>query len=407
MTWREDLRRVTIDGKQLVGASFRGVPFLVEASDRGGGGRRTVLHEFPFRDDPFIEDLGRRARSFRLDGYVIGDDYLVKRDALLSVLEDVAGPGELVHPYHGIRRAICTQLSVRDATQAGGMAVFSLEFAETPTQAPVPTEVVDSPAVVASRADVANVASRAELVERYSIAGLPAFALGSCETALINAAAGMQSRLAPVVSIAQELAVLTGQIRLITDRASSLVRAPGDAMDALLAAIAGLVDTAEASPGELATALMDAYGSDLGAAAAPTTTTRQREIANQAAFTGAIRRLFAVEAARLLPLVTFETLEAASAARDRLAGLLEQEAAVAGDTAYPSVVDLRSEVMRAVPGEQTFPRTTTIARSSPIPSLLLAYQLYGSVEREADIIARNHIQHPGFIAGDLEVIADV
>ncbi|MNN99925.1 hypothetical protein D3C81_2196910 [compost metagenome] len=47
------------DRKQ--GASFRGVPFLVD-TDSVPVGRRTQLHEFPQRDQPFVEDLGRRTR---------------------------------------------------------------------------------------------------------------------------------------------------------------------------------------------------------------------------------------------------------------------------------------------------------------------------------------------------------
>jgi prophage DNA circulation protein len=61
VTWREDLRRVVIGGRSLIGASFRGVPFFVvtvRAQRRAPHGR----HEFPFRDDPFVEDLGRKAR---------------------------------------------------------------------------------------------------------------------------------------------------------------------------------------------------------------------------------------------------------------------------------------------------------------------------------------------------------
>jgi prophage DNA circulation protein len=96
----------------------------------------------------------------------------------------------------------------------------------------------------------------------------------------------------------------------------------------------------------------------------------------------------------------------AMAARDSIAELLDEQAAAAGDTAYPALVDLRSEVLRAVPGASQFARIVTVSRSVPIPSLLLAYQLYGSVDLESDIIARNAIRHPGFVAGDLKVLSD-
>jgi prophage DNA circulation protein len=63
-------------------------------------------------------------------------------------------------------------------------------------------------------------------------------------------------------------------------------------------------------------------------------------------------------------------------------------------------------VLRAVPGAQAFAEILTVTRNVAIPSLLLAYQLYGSVDLESDIIARNGTRHPGFVAGDLKVLSD-
>ena len=81
------------------GASFRGVPFWLD-TDSVNVGRRTQLHEFPQRDQPFVEDLGRRTRQYKFSGFVVGDDCLSQRDRLLTAL-DTPGPGELVHPWFG------------------------------------------------------------------------------------------------------------------------------------------------------------------------------------------------------------------------------------------------------------------------------------------------------------------
>ena len=405
MTWREELRTVTIDGKKVIGASFRGVPFLVEEAGRSGG-RRNVVHEFPYRDVPSAEDLGRRARKFPVTGYVIGDEYIAKRDALLVALDDVPGSGELVHPYYGVRRAICDTFSTRETSAAGGMVTFTIEFIETPAAAPVPTVVVDSASRVAASANAARTAVKSELAEKYSPAGLPAFALASAETALRSASAGLAAKLAPVVSATQELASLTGQVRILTSQASSLARAPATILDAFGAATAGLAGTVLAAPGAVMGALLDAYGVDLGPPAPATTATRRRELANQLALTGALRRVMVIEAARLAPLVPYVSLEDAIAARDRVAAQLDEQAAGAGGTAYPALVDLRSSVLRAVPGAAAFARVVTITRRVAIPSLVLAYQLYGSVDQAADIIARNKIRRSGFVAGDLKVLSN-
>jgi prophage DNA circulation protein len=390
----------------MIGASFRGVPFLVDASERSGG-RRVAVHEFPFRDDPFVEDLSRKARSFRVDGYVIGDDYLSQRDALLAALEDTAGPGELIHPYHGNRRAICSSLSVRESRTEGGIAIFAIEFAETPTQTPVPVVAADPISDVAAAADAAVASTKAEFTEKYDPAGIPSFALASASGALTRAAAGLSSALSPAVTVTQELSTMTGQISLLTDQAATLVRQPDAVLDAFRSVIVGLGGSIVAAPGAVMSALFDAYGTYLGAIVTGETPTRVREIANQEAMNGALRRIIAIEAARLAPLVPYVSVEQATAARDQVAAMLEEQAATAGDTAYPALVTLRSTVLHAVPGAAVLASIVTVTRRTAIPSLLLSYQLYGSVDQEADILARNSIRHPGFIAGDLKVLSDV
>jgi prophage DNA circulation protein len=414
MTWRKELRRVAFpvtlpDGtrqlRDFIGASFRGVPFFVENAESSGG-RRVVVHEFPLRDDPFVEDLGQRARTFRVDGYVIGDDYLAQRDALLSALESIEGPGELRHPFRGTLRAICVNVSVRESPREGGMATFAIEFAETPTQTPAPTEVVDAAAQVSTSADAAIEATKTEFVEQFDPDGLPSFALESAELALTAAAEDLGAKLSPVISATQELAVMAGQVEIITAQTSSLVRDPADVVDEFRSVIAGLVETIAAAPGAVMDALVAAYEVEMGPVVVATTATRARELANQLAITAALRRVIAIEAARLAPLVPYESIEAARLARDQVAELLEEQAGTAGDTTYPALVDLRSEVLRAVPGNNEFARVLTVIRSTPVPSLLLAYQLYGTVDRELDIIARNKIRNPGFVAGELQVLSN-
>ncbi len=408
MTWRDDLRRVTIDKRQLVGASFRGVPFLVETTEQNGG-RRAVVHEFPLRDEPFVEDMGRRARTFRIDGYVIGDTYLEKRDALLTALEDTAGPGELVHPYRGgnrVIRAICVECHVRETRADGGMATFSLEFVETPAQAAVPTSVVDAAAQIAASAGAAIAATTAEFVSAYEPQGLPSFALDSAETALVNATQKLSAQLAPIVTASQELAEFTGRVALLTAQAKSLVRQPAEVLGKFRDSFIGLAETISVAPGAVMDGLLEAYLEELGVEVVATTATRARERENQGAITSALRRILAVEAARLAPVVEYASAEEATAARDRVAAVLDEQAGLADDTAYTSIVTLRSDILRLVPGSRAFASVVTVTRRSQVPSLLLAYQLYGSVELEADVVARNSIRHPGFIAGDVKVLVN-
>ena len=58
--WRKDLQP----------ASFRGAFFHVETNSKENG-RRIVVHEFPKKDLPYAEDMGRRAYEFSVRGYCI------------------------------------------------------------------------------------------------------------------------------------------------------------------------------------------------------------------------------------------------------------------------------------------------------------------------------------------------
>ncbi len=60
-------------------ASFRGVPFAV-VSGESVFGRRQAVHEYPYRDTAWIEDLGRSSRKITLRGFIIQDARTVYRN---------------------------------------------------------------------------------------------------------------------------------------------------------------------------------------------------------------------------------------------------------------------------------------------------------------------------------------
>lgn len=118
MGWREE----------WVPASYKGVEFFVENASRASG-RRGIEWEFPKRDDPYFEDLGRRARLKNVTGYVLGKDYKTRADALDKALES-KGPGTLVHPTMRQGRYVCVLFSRHERKMAGGYAEFEMQFVE-------------------------------------------------------------------------------------------------------------------------------------------------------------------------------------------------------------------------------------------------------------------------------------
>jgi hypothetical protein len=110
-------------------ASFSGVQYHVEQQARTGG-RRIVLHEYPKRDNPYSEDMGRAATRYQITGYLIGPSYHIQKRALISVLENRQG-GELIDPYLAQPiQAVCERYSVTETRERGGYCVFDMAFIE-------------------------------------------------------------------------------------------------------------------------------------------------------------------------------------------------------------------------------------------------------------------------------------
>jgi prophage DNA circulation protein len=109
-------------------ASFRGATFKVEADGRASG-RRVALHEYPKRNAPYAEDMGRRAVRHTVEGYQIGPDYLGPRDQLIRALEE-DGPGMLVHPLLPRMMVMVDHYAVNESRERGGYCSFTMTFTE-------------------------------------------------------------------------------------------------------------------------------------------------------------------------------------------------------------------------------------------------------------------------------------
>lgn len=117
----------------LKDASFRGTQFSV-LSGRSRFGRRNAKHEYPFRDTPWFEDIGRASREIRLVGYIVaapgGDasDVFARRDALVAAAE-TQNPGTLMHPTLGSLTVSLESVEVEESIR-GRMFGLQMLFME-------------------------------------------------------------------------------------------------------------------------------------------------------------------------------------------------------------------------------------------------------------------------------------
>lgn len=92
-------------------ASWKGVPFVCDASEDDFG-RRGHLYEYPLSERIGWKDLGRKARRFKVTGYLIGGNQITQTRAMAAAAESPE-PGMLIHPAYGSQRCACIKLTTR------------------------------------------------------------------------------------------------------------------------------------------------------------------------------------------------------------------------------------------------------------------------------------------------------
>jgi prophage DNA circulation protein len=169
MSWREQLRP----------GSFRGAAFEIMTGDLDTG-RKGAHHEYPQRDESLFEDLGKKTRKLSVVGFVLGDDYMARRDALIDACE-AKGPGTLIHPYFGSLQVSCTEIRSSEQVTEGRMARITMVFVQTATVA-LPKTVSNTAAKVSTSAESVISASRDVFAAKYSVENLPQFVADSVTT---------------------------------------------------------------------------------------------------------------------------------------------------------------------------------------------------------------------------------
>lgn len=160
MSWFDDLQP----------ASFRGIPFGVLGGESRHG-RRVAVHEYPNRDRPFVEDLGRSTRRISLVGFLIEDSLvygggsaIAQRLAMTAAAEQ-AGPGILVHPALGELRVSIPDdgLGVTERWDMGRYFELSFSFIEAGDRL-FPSISASNGSLVDGLADSLGLASAADFV---------------------------------------------------------------------------------------------------------------------------------------------------------------------------------------------------------------------------------------------------
>lgn len=418
MGWREELRRVDHANGSGVGATFRGVPFRTTDSDTGIG-RRNEVHEYPERDIPYADDLGRRARTFRVDGYVVGENYLQERDALIEALE-AYGPGELVHPRYGMLNvAVVGQVSIRESHSEGGIARFSILF----------TEAGENTFPQAASSTQDGVHDAADALDESAVDRLESMLDVSGAAALVSDVVG---RVTSTLNTIQRIVSLNGIVGLagdivngvssISDRISSLIRTPQN-LALQFKSLFQQLSRAIKRPKSALADLRSEYGSNdrapwAASAGAPVTpvqplgsTAARREV-NAAVMQEFVRsQVISTQARILTDAIEAEDIVTAQDALDQAEVILEEidhelEAYDPPPAMSAALIRLRVAIVRDV-SEQAdrLAHRSVFTTQALLPALAIAQRVYQDGTRADELVERNQVRHPMFVpAGQLEVL---
>ncbi len=390
MAWRETIKQQS-DGRPMVGR-FRGARFVMSGRMGGESGRRTQLHEFPLRDQPYVEDLGPATKRIELEVFVDGSlaadgDYTRARDALIDALEQ-PGSGTLVHPFLGtLRVTLAGKFSWSEESREGGRARFTMAFIRGGEQ-PMPAAVHDTQDRVKGAASDLQSAADAAFAKRWDVA-LP-------QAQVIE----LQAELARTLEDAHHA------VTSAAERLRELINTPAD-MTALV--LGGLNEMAAMAQSPLVALGLyrDLFHPDTGAPSVPLTTQNRRtQASSTAAWHAWLAQTALVGAASAAAEVDYtsrdQALNMATTLAEQCDAVVEVVDPASGapvdDDVYRAIGTLRTTLVAdlRLRGAR-LPKLVSYTPPSGLPVLVIAHQRYGDARREAEVVVRNNIANPVFV----------
>ena len=392
----------------LLKASFRGVEFEVTDSELTVG-RRNQVFEYPQRDIPYVEDLGRSARTIRISAFVVGDDYVERMGKLIAALEE-DGSGTLIHPWLGQMTVTPKSASTVSYSTALRTASVKLEFVES-GEYKFPTTASDTKTVARAKAQAVQDTAILKFAKNFSVSGAQDFVKKSLANSLASyfGSDSLKSVAAAFKMSDDVLAVASGAASLIEQKPLALATAIASALSLgpYVSSVASW-RSAAARIGQL----LESESWSSAEQSYVSGTTAELIAENGEELESLIRSVEAsnlIGAASLIGTEQDRTDESAStavmgyeemiAARDGILSALDAEMLRADDTD----LYLALEAGRLAAWEDMTERAEKSARivdytpNAVLPALVIAYDYYGDASREAEIVERNNLRNGGFV----------
>ncbi|VVG70947.1 DNA circulation family protein [Pandoraea apista] len=394
-------------------ASFRGVPFRVKG-ESAPVGRDVVVHEYPKKDEPFAEDMGRRTRPYRFSAYVVGPKCFEERDALIEAL-DKPGPGELVHPWYGRKTVTATSdCTVSHDMEEGGVVRFELVFVDS-GKLENPKPVPNTSQQLKAAAESVEVSALDRFQQALSVVDMARVKANSLASGVSGIFGAVQGYLSPFTS-------LIGTVSGLLD---TVMNAPANLSGMLLGALGEITRGFSSFGGSVSDVRSSA--SAVPVLAALPTPTGSDAAALQTAVVHLFQDVAIANALRdaaempvsLTPTPYQQAVDAPSLDVQVSASVVIDETPVADDVIaagdvvseaiwqvalesepqhFAVLTDARQALEAHLSGvARAGVRLTTYSPSDTVPALVLAYSKYGDARRADEIVARNRLVYPGFV----------
>jgi len=436
-------------------ASFGGVPFGVNTA-RTHAGRRQAIHVYPWRDDVWIEDQGKRPRQFRINGFLVenslvygGGGVIAQREALLAAVE-APGTSTLVHPTFGTVRSVnCLDIEIEERKDLGRVFEFTMTL--------MVSGVRQYPGAVQSTGDLLSAAAaslRAQSLVDFARKAISAIQLGAAvvqqavSTVLryYQTAIGIVNGVRRVFNAVSTLSGNFGRLfgggnsgysgsnqhastsATVTDLLAANVAASGAVVaagGALQLAAANISDTATygAAADTFVTAVAATAAdpvdgiSMLSALAAfhPAGTTTDSPIGQaMAAINDAcaahLRRVAIASLAETVASYQPASQNDAIAMQTAVTSIIDAEILVAGDAGDDASYDALRELRRAVVADlqargAELATVGTFAFNASLPALALANRIYRDPARADGLVRQVDPIHPAFMPTTFDALA--
>lgn len=412
--------------KTLRRASFRGASFFVEG-DSIETGRRLVVHEFPKRDLPYIEDMGRKANRVSVTAYVLGDDADSQEGGLRGACER-GGAATLVLPLQRLK-VHCEKCKRNFSKDKLGYIAFELDFvvdgeAGSPEPAPYLARLTSS------SADATSTPLNEAFTASFKVTGQAGFVRDAAADEIRSVAAAIDAvrsvlpisdTKAPAIAVAvqdlyddaEELADV-GAIGDVWTETTFQSAAAGSIDAPVVDRVVSLVSSLRQYATDPAAVVREFdtlvnYGLDAEQDSGATPSARQ--LRENAAAVALILRVAALSQwVVAMTEVDYTDRRAAIQARASVAEAVNAELELMTTRrAYALFVEVSN--LRGY-ATSYFTRLLTdlapiviVSTVAPMPSLWLANMLYGDASRADELAKRNRVIHPSFMPTDIEALA--